>query len=185
MYRDKKAGAPGQWSVRAAPNSVRGQLQESGKQMNLRKALIGLISILFFAGTSLAAERGSKDEAKAMADAAATHVAKVGWDRAKVDFMEKSNTEWHRKDLYVFAINTSGINQAHGINDKMVGKNMLGMKDANGREYIKDMVSVANKGSGWVDYAWPHPETNKAEEKSSYLRKLPNSDIFVGVGAYK
>ena len=46
------------------------------------------------------------------------------------------------------------------------------------------MVKIANgPGSGWVNYKWPNPLTNKIEDKSSYVEKM--GDYFVGVGIYK
>jgi hypothetical protein len=35
-----------------------------------------------------------------------------------------------------------------------------------------------------VDYKWPTPQTNRIEDKSSYVEKLGNS-YFVGVGIYR
>jgi hypothetical protein len=40
-----------------------------------------------------------------------------------------------------------------------------------------------SSGNGWVDYKWPNPITNKIEDKSSYVEKM--GDYFVGVGIYK
>ena len=41
------------------------------------------------------------------------------------------------------------------------------------------MVEIANgAGSGWVDYKWPNPQTNKIEDKSSYVEKM--GDYFAG-----
>ena len=53
-------------------------------------------------GTSLAEERGTKDEAVAMTSAAVEHVKKVGREQAFKDFTEDKAT-WTKKDLYVMA----------------------------------------------------------------------------------
>jgi len=49
----------------------------------------------------------------------------------------------------------------------------------------KDEAVAMSKGpgSGWIDYKWPNPLTNKIEDKSSYVEKM--GDYFVGVGIYK
>jgi len=54
--------------------------------------------------TALAADpaRGTKEEAKALAEAAAAHVNKVGGEQAFKDF---ADAKWHPKDMYVFAQN--------------------------------------------------------------------------------
>jgi signal transduction histidine kinase len=151
--------------------------------MNLLK--ISIAAIALSAGAAFAADRASKDEAKAMADAAVAHVAKVGWDKARSDFGDKGNADWHKKDLYVFAIDSKGVVQAHGVNDKLVGKDLSAIKDTSGREWIKDMVATGGKGQGWVEYTWQHPESKKVEDKVSYVKKVSGADLIVGVGAYK
>jgi len=32
---------------------------------------------------------------------------------------------------------------------------------------------------------WPHPQTKKVEDKSTYVRKLPNYEGWVAVGIYR
>ena len=130
-------------------------------------------------------ERGTRDEAKSMVDAAVEHAKKVGPEQAFKDFTDKSNKTWQKKDLYVFAYNMEGVNVGHGANDKLVGNNLIELKDPNGKPLIQELRDVARKGGGWVDYDWPHPQTKKIESKASYVRKLQNYDGFVGVGVYR
>jgi signal transduction histidine kinase len=147
--------------------------------------IVGAVASLALVGGALAQERGTKDEAKALVDAAWEHVKKVGPEKAFKDFTE-DKANWTKKDLYVMAADGKGITLAHGANAKLVGKGMLGVKDANGVAFMATMLELANsKGSGWVDYDWPHPVTKKIEGKSSYVRKLPSGDGFVGVGIYR
>ena len=136
-------------------------------------------------GTSLAEERGTKDEAVAMTIAAVEHVKKVGREQAFKDFTEDKAT-WTKKDLYVMAYNHEGTCIAHGANGKLVGKNLINLKDADGKEIIKEFTAVSTgKGKGWVDYEWAHPQTKKVESKSTYAVKLPGYDGWVGVGIYR
>ena len=45
------------------------------------------------------------------------------------------------------------------------------------------MIAIAKgPGNGWVDYKWPNPLSNKIEDKSSYIERM--GDYFVGVGVY-
>jgi signal transduction histidine kinase len=47
------------------------------------------------------------------------------------------------------------------------------------------MIDIVNgPGSGWVDYKWPNPLTNKIEDKTSYVAKL-GEGYFVGVGVHQ
>lgn len=149
---------------------------------------LAVAALAFIAGIAFAAERATTGEAKTMADAAVAHVAKVGWDKAKTDFNDKGNADWHKKDLYVFAFDPKGVVQAHGVNEKLIGKDLSGIKDTNGREWVKEMAAMAangGKSQGWVEYTWQHPETKKVEDKVSYMRKVSGAELVIGVGAYK
>lgn len=120
-----------------------------------------------------------------MVNAAVAHVQRVGQERAFKDFSDKTNASWRKKDLYVFVVRSDGVTVAHGSNAKLIGKNMLGIKDQTGKPFIQQMIAVAKKGPGWVDYEWVHPETQRQEGKSSYVTPLPGFDGFVGVGIYR
>ncbi len=127
---------------------------------------------------------GSKDEARAMVDAAVEHVKKVGPEKAFKDFT--SDTSWKKKDLYVMAYDNRGTVVGHGANEKLVGKNLIAMKDPNGVMVVAELTKMATlNGHGWVDYSWPHPISKKLEDKSTYVRKLSNFDGWVGVGIYR
>jgi cytochrome c len=134
--------------------------------------------------TALAADpaRGTKEEAKALAEAAAAHVNKVGGEQAFKDF---ADAKWHPKDMYVFAQNMDAVMIYHGANEKLVGKNFAEVKDSTGKEFNKEMIATAKKGGGWVDYQWAHPTTKKIEDKSSYVVRITKPDGFVGVGIYR
>ncbi len=152
----------------------------SSRRFFVAAAMFGLLSV-----NASAQEFGTRDEAKAMVDAAVEHVKKVGPDQAFKDFTNKENKAWQKKDLYVFAYNAEGVNVAHGANDKLVGKNLIELKDPNGKPLIQELRDTAKKGGGWVEYDWPHPQTKKIESKVSYTRMMTNFDGFVGVGVYR
>lgn len=136
-------------------------------------------------GTALASERGNKEEAVALVEAAVAHVKKVGPDQAFKDFTE-DKANWVKKDLYVMAYNHGGTCVGHGANAKLVGKNLINLKDASGKELIKEFTTVSKtKGSGWIDYEWAHPQTKKVEAKSTYAVRLDGFDGWVGVGIYR
>ena len=149
-----------------------------------RRAVIALAS-LCIAGVAMAEERGTKDEAKAMADAAFEHIKKVGPEKAYKDFTT-DKAKWTKKDLYVFVFDMKGNMLAHGANDKLVGKNMIEMRDAKGLSGPAEMAKIAKgPGSGWYDYDTENPMTKKIAAKSTYVRNLPGADAYVGVGIYR
>jgi signal transduction histidine kinase len=155
--------------------------------MSKRFAVVaGLVAVVMaFAVMAGASEQGTKDEAKAMTDAAVEHVKKVGPEQAFKDFTT-DKARWTKKDLYVMAYDMKGTCVGHGANEKLIGRNLIEMKDPNGVQVVAELTKLAQaKGQGWVDYVWPHPVSKKLDEKSTYVRKLANYDGWVGVGIYR
>ena len=145
------------------------------------KRLMLAAAILFAAATtSNAAEFASQDEAKAMAEKAAAHVKSAGLDAAIKDFMAAGGA-WHDRDLYVFVFDNKGITIAHGAKASLVGRDLTGLRDVDGKQFIKDFLKVSD--TGWVDYKWQNPTTKAVEPKTSYIIRV--ADHVVGVGAYK
>ena len=124
-------------------------------------------------------QHGSKDEAVAMVKRVEDIFNKEGAAATFKAVSDPSTEAFHDRDLYPFIYNLSGLCVAHGVRPALIGKNLIDLKDA--REMI-DLVK--GPGSGWVDYKWPTPQTNRIEDKSTYVEKLGNS-YFVGVGIYR
>jgi signal transduction histidine kinase len=151
----------------------------------LSRWIAGAAFVIGFHAPALAQEHGTRDEAKSMVEAAVAHVKKVGPEQAFKDFTDKSNKAWQKKDLYVMAYRNDGTCVGHGANDKLIGKNLMELKDPNGKPLIKELIAAAAKGGDWVEYDWAHPQTKKIEGKVTYARKLENFDGWVGVGVYR
>jgi cytochrome c len=150
-----------------------------------KQALATVALCLAVAAPALAQERGSADEAKALVEKGLAHIKAVGLDKAAADFTAKDG-KWQNKDLYLFVEKFDGVMLGHGANAALVGKNLSEMKDANGKTFVKDLAETAKtKGSGWVDYMWVDPATKKTAAKSSYVVRVPNSEVFIGAGIYK
>ncbi len=139
--------------------------------------------MVFTAAVSFAGTRGTPEQAKAMVEEAVAFYNAKGNDAALAEF-SNPNGKFVKGDLYIFAIDLNGMTLAHGANQKLVGKSLLEVKDADGKFFMKEMIEVAKtKGKGWVDYKWTNPETKKIEPKTSYVVKV--KDLLLGCGAYK
>jgi cytochrome c len=126
---------------------------------------------------------GTADEAKSLIEKATAYVKANGKEKAFAEFTNRQGSFVDR-DLYIFAVDFKGLTIAHGGNAKLVGKDMLELKDADGNLFIKSFIETAQtKGSGWVDYKWVNPQTSKIENKSTYVQKI--DDYFLGCGIYK
>ena len=131
-----------------------------------------------------AEEFATKPEAEAMVAKGLKYWKANGNEKTYAEIVKKDG-QFVDRDLYLFVFDMSGKTMAHGANKKLLDKNLIDLKDADGKAFIKEFIDVANKkGQGWVDYKWPHPVTKAIEHKSSYVEKL-NDNTFIGVGIYK
>jgi cytochrome c len=139
-----------------------------------------ILGTLAIPTTSLAA---TPDEAKALSERAADYVTQVGDDKAFADF-SRPDGGFVNGELYVFCYDHDGMNKAHGGNPSFVGKNLLHIKDPDGKEPNAEIVKVGfEQGKGWVDFKWPNPATKKIQPKSAYV--IHTNDVVCGVGYYK
>jgi cytochrome c len=153
---------------------------------SFRRSLGIFFAAAFTVSAAAASEHGTRDEATAMVNAAVAHVKKVGPEQAFKDFTtDKGN--WVKKDLYVFAFDTKANWLAHGTNEKLVGRNLMELKDQNGKPFIREFLQVVSspKGEGWVDYDWSNPTTKKVEPKTTFVKRVPGTDYSVAVGIYR
>ena len=144
----------------------------------MKKVLVLTVMCLFLLGVVgevLAA--GTAAEAEAMIKKGAAFIKANGKDKAFKEFTE--GTQFKKDDLYIFVLDLKGLTLAHGGNPKLVGKDMIGLKDASGKLFIKEIVdSAKTKETGWADYKWTNPVTKKIEDKSTYFMKV--DDMVLG-----
>ena len=152
----------------------------------MRALALILFSSLFVISPAVGAtDHGTRAEAVAMVKRVQAEFKKDGAQATFKAVDDKSDKSFHDRDLYPFIYNLKGVCVAHGAKIVLVGKNLMALKDPDGKYLIRDMVTLAKgPGRGWVDYKWPNPLTNKIEDKSSYIEKL-GQKYFVGVGIYK
>lgn len=125
---------------------------------------------------------GSAKQAKTLLERAATAVTE---DPAKaLAAFSDLNGNFIEDDLYVFVIGLDDARfRAHGAIPRLIGSNALALRDANGKEFIRDMLNrVKDKDQGEIEYAWRNTVTNQIETKHSFLRKVGNN--LIGVGHY-
>ncbi|GGC84552.1 cache domain-containing protein [Undibacterium terreum] len=138
--------------------------------------------VLVFPAAAFSADAGTADEAKAMVQKAVAAMKKNGVDATIAD-INKRDGLYVDRDLYVVVYDLNGKNLGH-LNPKMVGKDMRGLKDEDGKYFIRERLEIAiKKGSGWQDYKFLNPLSRKVEPKSMYVERYGN--VIVGCGIYK
>jgi cytochrome c len=147
------------------------------------------IATLTMFSPATAEEFGTKAEAIAMVKHVQEQFKKDGPEATFKAVSDKSTKEYHDRDLYPFIYfrdgEKKGICVAHGARPALIGKNLLGLKDQDGKYLVRELADISNgpTGSGWFDYKWPNPITSKIEDKTSYVERM--GDYFVGVGVYR
>jgi signal transduction histidine kinase len=134
-----------------------------------------------FAFNACAADAST--EAIAMVKKAVALVKESGRDKAIATFNDP-NGEFKKGDLYVFVSGMDGKMLANGANARLIGKDLINLKDSDGKFFVQSYIALAKtKGQGWVDYKWVNPQTKAIDQKSSYIEKV--DDLIVGCGIYK
>ena len=147
------------------------------------RTMIAAVLCLCVIAPAPAAEFGTRDEAVAMVKRVQERFKEQGAE-ATFKAVTAKDKDFNDRDLYPFIYDMRGVNVAHGANAALVGKNLIDLKDQDGKFLIREIVAVAQgTGSGWVNFKWPNPQSKKIEDKASYVEKL--GDYAVGVGVYR
>ncbi|MEA2101450.1 MAG: cache domain-containing protein [Thermodesulfobacteriota bacterium] len=153
----------------------------------MKKIISVLVVMMVFMGMqALAADMATKQECMDKCKAASDLVQKVGLDEALVTLNDK-NGPFVWKDTYVFCVDMDRATVlAHPIKPVLIGKDLIGMKDANGKMFFVEFIETAkNDQQGWVEYMWPKPGEDTSSPKDTYVYRVPGRDILVAAGIYK
>lgn len=153
------------------------------KRMLIIAGVAAFLSMGFLAGFANAGEEGTKDEAVAMVKKAIEYIKANGNEKA-FDEISNPKGKFIDRDLYVVVYDMTAKCMAHGQKKNMVGKEMIDMKDTDGKEYMKERIELMKKQTtAWQDYKFMNPVSKQIEPKSMYLEKF--GDLIVGCGIYK
>ena len=148
----------------------------------LKRLLAVTVAGFLMTGAALAADAGTAAEAEALVKKAVAHIKAAGPDKAYDEFT--NGKSFKDRDLYIIVYDLNGKNLAQGANPKLVGKDLINLKDPDGFPIIAKFVEQAKtKGSGWVEgYKFLNPVTKKMEKKAMYLERV--GETLVGAGVY-
>jgi cytochrome c len=159
------------------------------KRLLCSNILIVVLGIAVFSGSDAATPEPQSKQAKqvkALVDKGSALVENKGKD-AFPEF-RKQGGPWFKGDMYLFVDDFSGNVLVNPPDPKLEGENIIKMKDANGKLIIQAFIDLLKiQESGWVDYMWPKPGSDKPAKKLSYIKKakMPNgATVFVGAGLY-
>jgi cytochrome c len=160
---------------------IRPNIQEVEKMKKCFTAVLVTVFLMSIAGVSLAAS--NTDEAKAMVENSIAYLKANGRDKTLAEISNQKG-KFVKGDVYVVILDMTATMLAHPYNPKLVGKNLLEVPDPDGKLFRKDIIEMAKtKGSGWVDFKYKNPSTNKVESKTTFIKKA--DDMIFICGTYK
>lgn len=117
----------------------------------------------------------------ALVHKATAYLKAHGREQALAEFRKPAGA-FANPDFFVY--DTAANRLVHGNNPKMIGKNLDGLKDSQGKLIIQSFKEVsAGSGYGWVEYQWPNPATGHIGTKASYVEQV--GDLLLGSGNFK
>jgi len=153
--------------------------------MSLHTLLRTSLAVALLAAGAAQAQTGNAtaEQATAMVKKGVAFIKANGKDKGYTEVSTKGG-QFTDRDLYLVVYGLDGVVRAHGANEKMVGKNLIDLKDVDGKAFVKERVDLAqSKGTFWQDYKFTNPVSKKIEPKRMYCEKL--DDAVVCGGIYK
>jgi cytochrome c len=147
------------------------------------KKAIAFLLVVGLSSVAVLSHAADQDDAKQLVKQAAAYVKYQGKEKAIAEISTPKGM-FDKGELYVFAYDLQGVMLAHPKNAALIGQNLLNVPDTEGKLFRKEIVERAkSEGSGWVDYVYLNPETNRQEHKTTYFLKV--GDIIICCGIYK
>ena len=87
---------------------------------------------------------------------------------------------------YYFATELNGVSQLFADKPHLEGKNLLGMRDSDGRYVVKDQINIAREQKeGYYRYSWTKPGVKgKDYPKIAFIKYFEPFDWYIGTGEY-
>lgn len=131
---------------------------------------------------TLAADGGANEaDATGMVKKGVAFIKANGKDKGYAEVSNKAG-QFKDRDLYLVVYGLDGTVLAHGANEKMIGKNLIELKDVDGKAFVRERVEMGKaKATFWQDYKFTNPETKKIEPKTMYCERLDETVVCGGI----
>ena len=100
------------------------------------------------------------------------------------------DSKWYKEHRYIFVYDLEGSCVFHPVQKELVGKNVLHIKDMNGKPIIQFILNIAadsTRTGGWVHYLWADRGEFFPSWKSAYIKRVKSLDgkyYALGSGTY-
>lgn len=103
----------------------------------------------------------------------------------------RKGSRWFNDPYFLFVYDMDGNNLFHAAIPEFAGKNLIDLRDMNGKPLMKFMIDIGQKpqrdACGWVFYLWQEKNEFEPKWKSAYVRKVVMSDgrvCLIGSGLH-
>lgn len=151
----------------------------------MKTKMIAALALLALGTTAAVAEqRVTAKEAEAMVRKGVNYIKVTPRDRAMAEITDPKG-QFVDRELYLTVYKMDGTAVAHGANAKFVGKNLIELRDGNGKEHIRERLELAKtRTSFWQDFSFINPVNKKMEPKQMYCERTEDMLVVCG-GIYK
>jgi len=119
-----------------------------------------------------------------MVKKAISQIKQQGADKAYAEISTKGGS-FHDRDLYITVIDLDAKILAHGQRQDLIGKDLIDIKDPDGKLFMKERVELARDNSSfWQNYKFMNPATKQVEPKQMYCERLNETAVCGGVYAF-
>ena len=131
-----------------------------------------------------AQHHGTADDAVAMVKKGVEFLKANGREKFLAEVNDSGKGKFIDGEMYLSVWDMHAKVLAHGTNARLIGKDIIDLKDADGKYFMKEIVTKASGTStGWVDYKWVNPVSKEIEAKRAYFERV--GDMIISSGYYK
>jgi len=146
-----------------------------------RLAALLLAALLLPCAALAAGDHATREEAVALVKKGVAFWKANGDEKTFAAITDKKGGFTDR-DLYLVVYALDGTVKAHGANDRMVGRNLIDLKDVDGKAFVRERVELAQKQpTFWQDYKFTDPVTKKVEPKQMYCERVDQAVLCGGI----
>ncbi len=148
--------------------------------MNSRKCIYAILACVIPIA-AMGAEHATRDEAVAMVKKGVAFWKTNGDEKTFAAITDKKGP-FKDRDLYLVIYGLDGTVRAHGANEKMVGRNLIDLKDVDGKAFVRERVELGRKQENfWQDYKFTDPVSKKIEPKQMYCERVKDAVLCGGI----
>jgi cytochrome c len=104
-----------------------------------------------------------------------------GKDKGYAEVSNKAG-QFKYRDLYLVVYGMDGTVRAHGANEKMIGKNLIDLKDIDGKAFVRERVELAKaRARSGRTTSSPTPRPRRSSPRAMYCEKLDDSVVCGGI----